>query len=425
MKRFILFLIIVLVSGCSGTVQQSPLTITTTQLPDCLEGSFCTYTLTAEGGNPPYNWRIADNERLPLDFALQPNGVITGTGSLNPGTSRSISPPFTVVVEDNDGRNATTRLTINVIQGTPQIILLPTEPIIEGVECNVRLATAQGGAPPYSFQQDTMRQGSVPMGTFVDINGSLRGTPTKAGTYTFGICVADTVRASKCTSVTVIVLPPQNFNLTVRWVGKVAGEIYWYKGDKGECSWVSDEIYQCIVTEKMGDVVLITQKTKEGLKFKGWSDACSGTGECKVTMDRDKTVSANWESDTDPFDGTWTGSYSDTSSGPGGCSYNSGGSLSMTVTGSESSFSGSSQLSGVALRETTTCANEGSSSGSGSVSGTVSGNQISGTFYFTVQATGASLNRGFTGTINGDSISATWKSLVTGEETGSFTLTKQ
>lgn len=297
MKKLILLFIVVLVSACVGRVE-TPLRITTSQLlPDCLEGSVCTYTLEAADGTRPYNWRVTDNETLPLDFVLQPTGVIRGTGSLSPGTSRSISPPFTVIVADSAGNNATASLTINVVENVPKIVALPIEPIFVGSKCNVPIVSATGGTPPYSFQQATMREGFVPMGTFVDVNGSLRGTPTKEGNYVFGVTVADRVRKSARTTVTVIVLPSQDVNLTVRWVGLLAGAIYWDRGAKGECTRVADDIYQCVSTQQRGTVVTFTQTPNEGTKFKSWSGACSGAGECKVTMDSDKTVSAEWEAD--------------------------------------------------------------------------------------------------------------------------------
>ena len=41
-------------------------------------------------------------------------------------------------------------------------------------------------------------------------------------------------------------------------------------------------------------VVSVTATANVGYTFTGWSGACSGTGACSVTMDADKTVTANF-----------------------------------------------------------------------------------------------------------------------------------
>ncbi|MFH0713592.1 MAG: hypothetical protein V1722_03540 [Candidatus Micrarchaeota archaeon] len=71
--------------------------------------------------------------------------------------------------------------------------------------CEVQVARATGGTPPYTFVSDSFATGATPIGTIVNMNGSLTGTPSREGTYSFGICVKDLTSTSKCTQTQVTV----------------------------------------------------------------------------------------------------------------------------------------------------------------------------------------------------------------------------
>ena len=47
-------------------------------------------------------------------------------------------------------------------------------------------------------------------------------------------------------------------------------------------------------TYNQGDAVTVTATPNSGYTFSGWSGACTGNGACSVTMDADKTVTANF-----------------------------------------------------------------------------------------------------------------------------------
>ena len=50
----------------------------------------------------------------------------------------------------------------------------------------------------------------------------------------------------------------------------------------------------CSEAYNQGTVVSLTATPSSGSTFEGWSGACSGTGQCSVTMDADKTVTATF-----------------------------------------------------------------------------------------------------------------------------------
>ena len=54
----------------------------------------------------------------------------------------------------------------------------------------------------------------------------------------------------------------------------------------------------CVVNVAAGTEVTLTAQPEDGLAFLGWGGACSGTGDCRVTMDRDKAVTATFGSAT-------------------------------------------------------------------------------------------------------------------------------
>lgn len=81
-----------------------------------------------------------------------------------------------------------------------------------GVSSSVALVrNIRGGSSPYHCQSDTFANGAPPIGTAVDLNCNLSGTPsstiTQARNFTFGVCVVDIGGHSKCKQVTVTVNP--------------------------------------------------------------------------------------------------------------------------------------------------------------------------------------------------------------------------
>ena len=91
-----------------------PVAVTTTSLPDGVEGRAYSETLTASGGDGIYSWGVTVDS-LPTGLSLNmATGVIAGAPTVV-GTSN-----FTVAVTSGDGQSASEALTITVIQ-TPVV----------------------------------------------------------------------------------------------------------------------------------------------------------------------------------------------------------------------------------------------------------------------------------------------------------------
>jgi hypothetical protein len=71
-----------------------------------------------------------------------------------------------------------------------------------------------GGTPPYAYTVET-GSGFPPIGIHLDGSGTLTGTPSIAGTYTFGVTVTDLTGAESSKTATLVVDP----SLTGTWEG--------------------------------------------------------------------------------------------------------------------------------------------------------------------------------------------------------------
>ncbi|MFC1454780.1 Ig domain-containing protein [Candidatus Undinarchaeota archaeon] len=218
MRTAFLFLLIpiIMVSGCTGG---NELAINATDVPQWTNGQQGSFQLEASGGTGPYTWAATG---LPEGFAMNANGVITGVYVLASGTSKTVSPPFTVTVTDSTGKATSLEMSLTITEPPPELLPVTGAICYVDVRCEVQVANAQGGTPPYTFQADTFREGAPPMGMTIGTDGVLMGTPTEAGAYVFGICVKDTIALSDCGKTTVTVEEEQPL-IAETWTGTFGG----------------------------------------------------------------------------------------------------------------------------------------------------------------------------------------------------------
>jgi hypothetical protein len=154
----LLFVCILTSGGCkqsnpaANTIQVSPtginqggsgLSYVANPLPAWTAGQFGSVQLSASGGTPPYVW--AQVTALPPGFNISPAGVLAGTPDpLSSGTTKYITPSFTVSVTDVTGRTQQVELRVTIIQPTPQVFNLA-----------VNVNPAGAGAVTQSLSPDT------------------------------------------------------------------------------------------------------------------------------------------------------------------------------------------------------------------------------------------------------------------------------
>ncbi len=147
--------------------QLSPVSITTSSLPEAFLGSFYNQTLQATGGSAPYSWSIASGQ-LPPGLNLGSAGTISGT-STAAGTSS-----FTAQVTDASGGTATVSLQITT---SAALVITPaTLPQGEVGTAYSQTLTASGGTPPYTWNPI----GAQVPGLTLSSSGVISGTPTSA-----------------------------------------------------------------------------------------------------------------------------------------------------------------------------------------------------------------------------------------------------
>jgi len=164
-------------------INNPPLTITTTSLPNHLVGTAYSASLAAAGGASPYTWSVTVGA-LPTGLVLNAStGAITGTPTAT-GTSS-----FTVTVTDSTTPTAQTQTKILSIT-IYGVLAITTTSLPNGSVGTAysRPLAATGGASPYAWSV----AGSLPAGLVLNTStGVIAGTPTATGTSNFTVTVTD------------------------------------------------------------------------------------------------------------------------------------------------------------------------------------------------------------------------------------------
>jgi len=208
-----------------GTTTSSPVTITTSSLPDATVGTSYSATLSGSGGTAPYSWAVVSGT-LGTGLTLSEDGEITGTPTTS-GTS-----DFSVQVTDSTTpipETATASLSITASSATtttPVTITTTSLPAATvGTAYSTRLA-ASGGMPPYSW---AVTSGSLPPGLSLSSNGSITGTPTGQGVSTFTVQVTDSTTPTSETATSSLSITVASGTTTTpvaqsgNWSGYVVG----------------------------------------------------------------------------------------------------------------------------------------------------------------------------------------------------------
>jgi plastocyanin domain-containing protein len=175
----------------SITVSDPQLMITTTSLPSGTVGTSYSQAVDVDGVFPPFVWSVVSGSLPPglsLPTATAGNGTISGT----PTTAGTYS--FTVQVTDVIGDMSDQALSITI--GQPAVPLAVTTVSLPGAtvgEAYSQALAASGGTSPYTW---SVQGGSLPSGLALSNSGTISGTPTAAGTYSFTVRVTDAAGAT-------------------------------------------------------------------------------------------------------------------------------------------------------------------------------------------------------------------------------------
>ena len=187
------------------TVEPPP-TITTTTLANPTLNTAYSASVTATGGLLPLSWALTAGA-LPTGLSLSSsttnNVQITGKPTVPGGFT------FTITVTDAAGFSSSEQFTV-VVSSLVITTTSPLPPAMVNTAYTVTFA-ATGGVTPLTW---TVASGStLPPGlTLASTTGVLSGTPTQAGTFTFGITVTDSENppGSATVNFTLVVSGAQN-----------------------------------------------------------------------------------------------------------------------------------------------------------------------------------------------------------------------
>jgi hypothetical protein len=154
-------------------------------------------TLAASGGTAPYTWTVSSGS-LPGGITLD-----SATGTLSGTPTTAGSSTFTIQVTDADSQSATQETFLAIVPRTA--LSFPDPPAGQlGTGYSDKLVAA-GGKPPYAW---TVTAGDLPAGITLDsASGTLSGTPTAAGTFTFTVQATDANDQSATKATSLVIAP--------------------------------------------------------------------------------------------------------------------------------------------------------------------------------------------------------------------------
>jgi len=198
-----------LVDQAAGRIYRlevSDLLIDTLTLPPAYIGVPYSKTVSAAGGAPPYEWSIVAGA-LPVGFSLD---AVTGTIT---GTAATVgSSDLTVQVRDAEFATVSRNLRLNITP--PPLAIENGELPLTTIDRPFAVTlTASGGTPPYTWST----AGALPAGITLDAGGTLSGTASEQGEFSFTAIVTDSVGEQQSEGMNLLVLGatvPLTLNVT-------------------------------------------------------------------------------------------------------------------------------------------------------------------------------------------------------------------
>jgi hypothetical protein len=177
-----------LLSGCGGDSSGTPpppLSITAASPPTGTIGAaYPDYLFLASGGTPPLSW--TESGPLPPGLVLSSTGQLSGM----PATAGTYS--VSVTATDSSTPQQTISTPVSVQIGDSSIAITSANPPPGTVTYPYAgfAFTASGGSPPYTWQET----GTLPPGLALGTDGTVSGTPSQAGSFSFSVTATDSAQ---------------------------------------------------------------------------------------------------------------------------------------------------------------------------------------------------------------------------------------
>jgi putative Ig domain-containing protein len=221
-----------LAAGCAASVssaqhgnpQPTQLSIMTDSIPSAKVQTAYSATVTATGGAAPYTWSLASGS-LPAGLNLSSSsGQIAGTPSQAEYSS------FTVQVTDSSSpvQTAKAQLSIMVAAATTSVqIVSSSVPSGQLGEAYSTTLTATGGTPPYSW---SVSSGALAAGLTLSLTGTISGTPTASGSFSFIAKVTDstTPTSQTATASLALTIASATYAAVLNWTPSTSPDVNGY-----------------------------------------------------------------------------------------------------------------------------------------------------------------------------------------------------
>ncbi|WP_394663379.1 putative Ig domain-containing protein [uncultured Sphingomonas sp.] len=160
-------------------------------LANATVGSAYSQALTARGGTAPYSYAVT-NGALPAGVTLGTNGTLSGTPTAGGSYSFTVTATDATAPTNGGPYTASRSYTLSVATATVAFGQASLPAGVSGAAFSETLS-ATGGTAPYSY---SLTAGALPAGLTLASNGTLAGTPTQSGNFTFSITATDSSTGS-------------------------------------------------------------------------------------------------------------------------------------------------------------------------------------------------------------------------------------
>jgi putative Ig domain-containing protein len=203
----------------------SPLSITTTSLPNGQVGTSYSTTLAASGGTTPYTW-VLTNGALPAGLALNAStGTISGIPT---ATASATALTLTVTDSSSPAQTKSVNLSLTISSASVPTLAITTSSLPNGQVGSGYSATlaATGGTAPYTW---SLTSGSLPAGLTLNAStGAITGTPTvtaNATPLTFTATDSSSPAQTASANLTLTISPSATGALTITTTALPNGQV--------------------------------------------------------------------------------------------------------------------------------------------------------------------------------------------------------
>ncbi len=150
------------------------------------------------GGTEPYDWSVSAGS-LPPGLALSAGGLLSGT------PSQAGNYSFTVLLADSAASSVTRQYSMTVSGPLPLSVATTSLPSAITGNAYAQTLSAASGEAPYEWE---VIAGSLPSGLVLGSDGTISGTPTTEGAFSFTVRVVDAAESTATRDLSMTVFGP-------------------------------------------------------------------------------------------------------------------------------------------------------------------------------------------------------------------------